>query len=289
MVTRSDSNFDKHCLEVFEIVRRKHGLDVGLKFIDYYYGVYKDYDRSYLDWKLAFTLLDDRKRVERIGTRWYACVGIGGEGKSTLMKNVLFYFDPSFKPSDRSVYDWVKVVHKWREFGDINTEKAILLDEPDEFAWGSQEGKRLRKILGKARQGKYFFAICATDLADIPNFLFKKLDGIFFIPYQGRYMYFKNRPKKLSYILQDIKRFYYQKGYDIFMQYRKTKGCVVGHCTPAMPFNDDENTRYIKTKKDDFLDDMGDFIKVIDERSDKKLSNSMAINTEQAKKKAFYL
>lgn len=269
MVRQSTSNFDAHCADIYGILRELYGSGIALEFIDYYYATYIDLDKSFIDWKLAFIMYDERKRVSRIGTRWYACVGIGGEGKSTFMKNIMYFMDNSFKPSDRVVYDWNKVIDKWQEFGDINTEKAVLLDEPDEYAWSSQEGKRLRKILGKARQGKYFFSICATDLADIPNFLFKKLDGIFFIPYQGRYMYFKNIPSKLIYTLQDIKRTYYQKGYSIFIE-KRDEAILVGYCTKSMPFTDEENTRYIKTKKDDFLDDMRDFKKAVNDRNKPK-------------------
>ena len=96
--------------------------------------------------------MDDYFLVKKSGVRWYACVGDGGTGKTTLGKNICYFFDPTFDNS-RIQTTARGIVQQLNKFQKIGSMKALLFDEPDESVhFASKEGKLLRSILGKARQ-----------------------------------------------------------------------------------------------------------------------------------------
>lgn len=249
----STSDFGKHKLDVFDQIKKRYGEKASKLFIKYYSTIYDSHDRSFIDYKLAFWLLDDYYYVRDIGTRFYACVGIGGTGKTTLLKNVFYYLDPTFKPTERLIfnaYSFIKILDK---LDTLNSMKAVLMDEPDDSIYVSSKlGKALRDILGKGRQQKLFVGICATDMKDIPPYIYRKLHGVFFLPYLGSYFFFKDRPKVGSYVLQELRDRYTKEGYKVFYRMKENKGCLKGHSIKATPFETTEETKYIKNKADDY-------------------------------------
>lgn len=260
MVTRSVVDYEQHKTDIYNIINSKYPKYAD-KFINFYADRYDKFNRSYIDYRLAFWLMDDYKDVTTIGTRWYGCVGIGGTGKTTFMKNVLYFLDPQIELSC-VCFSMLEFVKKLKDFPTIGAKRAILIDEPDDDLHpGSVMGKKLRNILGKIRQQQLFIAICATDLKDIPPYIFRKLNGIFFTPETGRYMFFKDRPKKESYVIQRIRNKYSDKGYSIFKEYRKSVGCLSGRTMVGSPLDLLENKAYLLKKKIDYEKDIDDFIK----------------------------
>lgn len=274
MVTKSTHDYEQHKLDIHNQFRKRYGIDRADKFNSFYSGRYDIYNRSFINYKLAYALIDDYKYCERIGTKWYAFVGVGGTGKSTLAKNVLYYLDPTFTQA-RTKTDMTKFIIELDKLPTTNALKSVFLDEPDDSITStSKHGRILRKIFGKIRQQKIFIGICATDLKDIPLYIYRKLDGIFFCPYLGKAFYFRNRPKKMSYILQEIRQKYDQKGYKVFFELKNNKGCLIFDTIKATPL-DYQDKEYLKAKAKDFKDDLKEFLKSEDkpkkQNDDKRL------------------
>ena len=282
MVTRSTENYELHKKELYEIIKSRVGERKADKFIKFYSERYDSFGRSYIDPKLAFDLIDDYYYCQKIGTRWYAFVGVGGSGKSTLARNVFYFLDNTFnlKRSTTEMSDFIKIISSFQEEDKL---KSIYLDEPDDGVIAhSKQGKVLRRIFGKIRQQKLFIGICATDLKDIPPYIFRKLDGIFFCPSIGKYIFFKNKPKKKSYVLQEIRRKYQEKGYKVFFEQAKEKPRPLsGHTIKPTPL-DHEEQDYLKNKRADYEKDIKDFLGM--ENGEKKLSDRDKIIINMKKK-----
>lgn len=253
MVTRGTVDWEQHKKDVYIEVLKRAGEDKAKKFIDFYAARYDKYGRNLIDWKLAYWLMNDYYYVKNIGTRWYACVGMGGTGKSTLMKNIFYFFDDTLKP-DRVQLGTLGFLKNLKKFSVNNSMKAMFMDEPDDsINTSSQSGKALREVLGKMRQQNLFLGICATDLKDIPIYIFRKLDGIIFLPNLGNYMFFRNRPIKKDYPLQSIRRDYGIMGYKVFWSLSQSKGCMKGRTYNVNPFTAEEEEQYRKVKGEDYF------------------------------------
>jgi len=66
------------------------------QFMERYNERYNSLGRSHLSYKLAFSLFDDFKFCQKIGTKFYAIIGSGGTGKTTLAENIMHFLDSSF-------------------------------------------------------------------------------------------------------------------------------------------------------------------------------------------------
>ena len=252
MVTRSIDNYEQHKKDVFNIIESNYGKERATKFIEFYSSRYDKFQRSFLDYRLAFWLMDDWSYVNRIGTKWYGFVGTGGTGKTTLAKNVFHFLDPTLTP-DRANVTMEDFLKSLDEFETTNSMKGLFLDEPDEDAHNNSKlGKKIREVFGKARQQKLFLGICATTLTDIPPYIFKKLDGIFFLPLLKKGMFFKNRPRHYSYPIQTIRQDYSKKGYSIFFELSKTQGCLNFDTQAATPLSFEQEEQYLTMKRQDY-------------------------------------
>ena len=264
MVRRSTEDWEEHKRDVFEIIKGRYGEDRATKFIEFYKSRYDKYGRTFLDYKLAYWLFDDYHYVKRVGTKWYAFVGVGGTGKTTTAINVFHFLDNNFELNKSLCFDIHSFVKSLKAFETIGSMKSCYLDEPDDLAsYASKEGKYLRKICGKARQQKLFLGICATDLKDIPPYIYRKLDGIFFFPCLGKFMFFKNRPKKLSYVIQEIRDNYTKMGYKTFFVLKRHTGCLRGNCISKTHFTKEELDSYLNKKKKDYEKDIDTMLKIL--------------------------
>lgn len=259
MVTRSIINYEQHKEDIREIIVDKYGDRKANKFLEHYGDRFDIHCRSFIDYKLAYRLMDDYHYCKKVGTRWYAFVGVGGTGKSTLAKNVFYFLDKKFslKHSGTEMKDFIEIIGGFKEEDKL---RSAYLDEPDDsIASHSQDGKKVRQIFGKIRQQQLFLGICATDLTDIPKYIFNKLDGIFFTPCLGKGMFFKNRPRKKSYILQEIRKQYQYKGYKVFFQLQKQDGCLLFDTQKATPL-DNQEKEYLKSKREDYEKNINEFL-----------------------------
>ena len=250
-VCESNRNYLQHIKDVYNRLL-PYGQPMAVKFIKHYRSRFDCYNRSYLNYKIAYSLLDDYYQVKKSGIRWYGCVGVGGTGKSTLGKNLAYWFDKSFTEK-QIVTTFRELVTNLRSFPTINSMKSILMDEPDSTIHpNSREGKLMRSIFGKARQQQLFMIYCATDMNDIPDWIFKKLSGIFFTPVIGRAMFFKDQPQKKAYIMEKIKQKYKKDGYEIFYKFQKSKACIPFDTTKRVPLTAEQEAGYITSKANDY-------------------------------------
>lgn len=262
MVMQSDLDWPQHQKDVYNLFSSRYGKQSTDKFISFYASRGDKFQRSYIYYLLAWTLYDDYLEVESSGLRWYAFVGSGGQGKTTLATNVLSFLDPTFDQG-RIKFDAFGFVQALDSFDTIGSMKAALLDEPDSSIYPtSKEGIKLRSILGKARQQALFLGYCATDMRDIPSYIYKKLSGVFFTPYKGVAMYFKDRPKKHSYVMQTIKREYEKDGYKVFFKNMHSMGCIRFPTYKGTPFSQEQKNAYDEEKKKDYKEDIKDFLKM---------------------------
>jgi hypothetical protein len=260
MVTRSDKDYAQHKIDVFNEIKSSYGEEKAKRFLEVYSSRYDKYGRSFIDYKLAFSLMDDIIYLDRIGSRWYACVGVGGTGKTTIMKNIFYFLDPTFSLESMSM-DLKGFVLTIDKFFDIKN-KAIFMDEPDDtITANSKEGKLLREVFGKIRQQHIALGVCATDLKDIPPYMFRKLDGIIFCPSLGKGMFFKNKPKKGDYVLQKIRNKYSEEGYQVFLNLRQSKGCLNFTSIASSPLDLEQKDAYLSIKRDDYKQSIKDYLK----------------------------
>jgi predicted XRE-type DNA-binding protein len=257
IVTANNVDYGRHKEDVRQVILEKTGsVEKTNKFMNTYMSRYDEYGRSYIDYKLALNLMQDIKHCQKIGTRFYAIVGDGGTGKSTLLKNILYFFDPQFndRTFTNNLDSFVDILDSLPE---TNALRSVGMDEPDDsYHISSVKGKQLRKIFGKIRQQKLWIGFCATDLKDIPPYIFRKINVIIFLPHQGKGFLFRNAPLKKYFPIQKIRSEYSSKGYQMFydlpfvLEFRTHKDS---------PFDLKFGQRYLETKAADYKKDLGDF------------------------------
>jgi hypothetical protein len=239
-------------------VAKYKGEKNAVKFMEYYGRKYDSFQKELLDWRLCMSLFDDYFHCKNKGTRWYGCVGPGGTGKSTLMQNIFYFLDDKFtlEKTNMNIKEFINCLDNDEIFDGM---RALFMDEPDDDIHPQTElGKKLRKILGKARQARFFFGTCATDLTDIPPYLFRKIDIILFTPSLGHFMLIKNRPKLREYPIQEVRRDYQQMGYKIFYKVAGEYSVLNGWTGQAVPFSVEDIDKYKRVKWKDFRSDVKD-------------------------------
>lgn len=256
-VTRCTIDWEQHKLDVTARVTESHGAKYAAQFIEHYASRYDQYRRNFLAWKLALVLKDEYHFVRRNSTAIYACVGPGGSGKTTLMKNVLYWFWPEFS-NDRLVWDnynFVKVLRHTQKF------EAVHVDEPDDtFAPISREGKLLRAVLGRMRQKNVFIGICATDMNDIPPYIWRKVRGVFYTPFKGKGMLFIDRPEDQSFPISAIRNEYKDKFYRVFFEHSHDAGAFSFDTGPHTHIPPELEEQYVVDKADEFDRTMDEFL-----------------------------
>ena len=194
------------------------------KYVEIYeHYISKKYDnlkQTYLDSRLMWRLFDDHLQLRQDNILFYAIVGLGGSGKTTLGCNMAYFHDS--KVDGTSICwgfeDMVKRFDDWRDNkGEMEKRRALIIDEPNEVPNPtSSKGKALAEILGQLRQVNPIIIFCSTDMKDIPPTAFRKLKCILYIKSRGTAVYIRDDPYRDQYYLSDLKKMYLQKGYKAF-------------------------------------------------------------------------
>lgn len=230
----------------------KYGKDKSQKFIKYVKLRCDAKKRVFLDKKFMWMLFDDFCLIENSGIRWYAIVGTGGTGKTTVAKNIGRFFDPSFN-SVRMCFDMDEMVTNLIKFPTVDAMKGICLDEPDQDIHpSSKKGKKARDILGKARQQKILAMYCATDMYDIPDYIYKKITGIFFCNRLGKAIFFRDQPQHNIFIMSRLKTLYKTHGYKAFYLSDIRKYGVSGDTMKDTPLTTKDTQNYTDKKTSDY-------------------------------------
>lgn len=249
-ITRSDLNYEQHKKDLLTFYTRKIGDKKAKDFVEFYASRYDPHGRSFINHRFAFTLWDDWHAVKKNKMCWYAYVGDGGSGKTTNAKNASYFLDPSFNTL-RLKTDLAKIIKMFREHKDA-ARKSFILDEPDMEASGnSKKGMAARDVFGKARQQQAFLSFCATDLRDIPNYIYKKITRIIYCPEQGKAMLFKDIPGKQIFFLGKLKKKFLEKiSYSVFSDYQNY--ALLFDTSGLTPLDDFQEEQYLTDKRSDW-------------------------------------
>jgi hypothetical protein len=266
MVTRSDINYEQHKADIYKVITENKNEKTAKRFMDFYSSRYDKHGRSFIDWKLAYSLMFQVKYLRNDGTNISAIVGDGGTGKTTLGMNKSYYIDNTFDYK-RISWDTLDFMSNVKNIGRL---QSIMSDEPDDtFPSISKEGKIIRSVLGKIRQMNIDMTICATDMTDIPQYMWKKVRVVYFTPFKGATMMFVNKPKKAEYPIQEIRKYYTEIGYKIFFQLKNSAGCLNCKTINGTTINKQEMEAYLAAKRGDFDKTLDSFIKSAGEKSSK--------------------
>lgn len=237
----------------------KYGLSNANKFLEHIKQRYNKHKRVFLDKKFMWLLYDDYCLVKSSGIRWYAVVGTGGTGKTTLAKNIGYFFDNSFNV-ERLCFDSDEFVENLKTFPAQDAMKAICLDEPDQDIHPlSKKGRKLKDILGKARNQKIFCIFNATDMYDVPDYIYKKINGIFFCNKKGSAIFYRDQPNNNVYIVSKLKILYKQHGYKCFYFPEFKKFGVKGETRKETPLPEAQEKEYMKKKVKDYQDTLKEY------------------------------
>jgi transcription initiation factor IIF auxiliary subunit len=266
MVTKSTVNYEQWKQDVYEIYKVKYPK-LAKKFIEYISRVYDKIGRVFFQPKVMWYLIDKKALVQNGNQHfWIAFVGRkGGEGKSTLAKQILHFLDPTFNSDERTArnYDeFIKLVHKLKVVEKIKY-PSILIDEQDpEVHTLSKKGKKLKNILSKLRQLNLYVAACGNSLSEIPIFVYHRLSALCYINYKHRFWLYDESKDRRGTIIDDIKgeKGWGMFGHAVFQKPMFTKRAHFKNMTfsPNLPFVE---RKYDSEKKKDVIYDIEDYIK----------------------------
>lgn len=272
MVTQSTVNWRRHLVDVENVLSQDLGKKHANIFIKFYRSRYDVHQRSFINYRLAVRLLQDYADTKmENGSRFYGFFGPGGAGKSTLAKNIFYFLDPEFNHGHlhRTVGEFTEDISN---FPLTKALRATMLDEPDNtYHPNSPIIKKIREMFGEMRQQWLFTGVCATDLADVQGFWWKKFTGIFFVKkisaVRGRAWYFKDDPYTKQYPVQWIKRYWNEKMYNTFEEAIYKFNVPYYDIGKHIPFTHHEERDYIDKKAQSYGKTMKDVLKLIKKNS----------------------
>ena len=216
MVTNSKENYVQYKKDVFDMYNKKFPQHKkGIKnFVEMISKAYDEKKRVYFPYKLMFYLFGKRNYVKKKNQHyWIAFIGKkGGEGKSTLCGNMLYFLDNTFNEErvKLTYKEFISIIPKAKK---ENRFPSIQLDEPENkihvLSW---KGRQMRDILEKIRQLNLFVGVCANSLTSVPSFIYDRLDCIIYLENFRFWAWDNQLDKPRHTIISDIKKEFVKKG-----------------------------------------------------------------------------
>ncbi len=248
-VIKSIHDYEKFKENLFKKLDDKNKEEKIKKFKKWFCSVYDKQKRIYFDKKLIFSLYDSYLKVLRDGEYWIGCVGQGGTGKTTMMKQILYTLDPTFS-NQRVSLDIDSFIDS---LDNAKPYTSHLLDEPDDQHHAlSKKGRLLKNIVGRVRQENLFIGVNATELTAIPTLFYNKLNSIVYMPQYPVFYYFKNTSLKWQFPVQIIKSRYRDEGYSVFKRVLSFNH-IKGNFSGEVPLEKKEEKKYLHKKKKDLI------------------------------------
>jgi len=183
MVIESNIDYDRWKLEVYRHYQSKFGDKYAKPFIEFVSNRYDKFRKNFIAHKILWRAFDLHNKVLNLNQHQvYGCFGRGGYGKSTVIKNILYFHDPTFNQSRiASTMDgFQEVLCNVLNNKGGGKYKSILIDEPSkETHSSSKEWRMTEDLLGQIRQNNLFIGICATKLDNVKPSLYGMVTQIF--------------------------------------------------------------------------------------------------------------
>lgn len=263
MVRRSTDNYDGFKADIKEYYLTRNPKSVGKvnEFINYISSIYDNTQRVYFSHKFLKYLYLRRSHVIKKNQHfWIAFIGKkGGEGKSTLAKQVLHFLDKDFHTDTRCAHAFEKFIMIIKQAKGVEKKEfpSVLLDEVDpKLHHAEKDARTLRSITTKLRQMNLFVGVCANSLNDIPAFIFERINTIVKIDDKHRFWVYDNNydSPKFS-ICDDIKKEWASNKHAIFNRREIIKRAIYKNQSFAEELPFIEGT-YLEEKEQDLFNDI---------------------------------
>lgn len=223
IVTRSYENYWQWKKEVEEkyILNFPKHTKLVKNFMSHITKLYDKHEKPFIPYQLMWYLYDKKNWVRKKNQHfWVAFIGKrGGEGKSTLAKNVLYFLDTSFNENRIALtYEQlIKIIYNTKKIENLDY-PSILLDEPESKTHAmSNKGRQMKDIITRIRQLNLYVGVCANSLQEIPTFIYDRLTCIIFInDKHSAWVWDNNKDKPMCTIIDEIKNLFKKEGHAVF-------------------------------------------------------------------------